>query len=113
MSHELELFVGKRAILERLRTRWPDAQLYQSTPGAKFAVLPIRDWEAYEHAQDEGLRVPEGWAEPTDLTPTEMEDLATFSAGAALAYAQTNYFGGAAGRAQSCGMTASASMVRK
>src|SRR4051812_45777371 len=26
MSHELELFVGNRAILERLRTRWPDVQ---------------------------------------------------------------------------------------
>jgi hypothetical protein len=48
MSHELELFVGKRAILERLRTRWPDAQLYQPTPKAKFAVLPIRDWEAFD-----------------------------------------------------------------
>ena len=94
MSHELELFVGTRATLERLQTRWPDAQPYRPTPQAKFAVLPIMDWQAYEHAQAEGLRVPEGWAEPTDLTPAELEDLAAFSVGAALAYVQTNYFGG-------------------
>jgi hypothetical protein len=94
MSHELELFVGKRAMLERLRACWPDAQLYQLTPNPEFATLPIMDWEAYEHAQAEGLRVPEGWAEPTDLSPEEIQYLAAFSAGAALAYVQTNYFGG-------------------
>src|SRR4051812_958103 len=94
MSHELELFAGKRAMLERLRACWPDARLYQLTSNPELAALPIMDWEAYEHARSEGLRVPEGWAEPTDLSLAEIQRFAAFSADSALAYVQTNYFGG-------------------
>lgn len=93
MSHDLRLFVGHPRVLSRYTAAVGEARLFALAAGATLAVLSLDDdlHDALHRAYGTGDWLEQG----PSLTNTDMSFAARASAGGALAYIQTAYFGGA------------------
>jgi hypothetical protein len=94
MSHNVELFVGPEFAIGRLIARWPRAKVYRLMPKARLLAVPLDPDCFDEDPALPGAGVAEAWGDPSKATPDEIASVAPLSAGSALAYLATNYFGG-------------------
>ncbi len=91
MVHNVYLFVGHPEVLRRYGELSPLARLYRLTPGAELAVMPVDD----ALHDDVHRRIGTGeWLENLRLTTMDMAYAAETSRRGALAYIETDYFGG-------------------
>lgn len=94
MSHNVELFAGPQLAIQRLTARWPRSLVYRLTPRARLLAVPLDPDSFEDDSAPPGAGVAERWGDPSKATPDEIASVATLSAGTALAYLATNYFGG-------------------
>jgi hypothetical protein len=94
MGHNVELFAGPELAITRLTARWPRTKIYRLTPKAQLLAVPL-DPDSFENDPAlPGAGVAERWGDPSKATAEEIAAVAPLSAGTALAYLATNYFGG-------------------
>lgn len=94
MGHHVSLFVGPKAALRPYLEAAPRARMFALTPAAPLFVLPLTD-EVHDalHALNGTGEWIEGEA-PLRLTNTDMAFAAKAARGTALAYVETDTFGG-------------------
>jgi hypothetical protein len=94
MGHNVELFAGPELAISRLTARWPRAKVYRLTPKARLFAVPLDPDSLEDDPALPGAGVAERWSDPSKATEEEIATVAPLSAGTALAYLATNYFGG-------------------
>lgn len=92
MSHHLHLFVGHQEVLRRYIELAPHLRLFRLTVAAELAVLAIDDdvLDALHKIYGTGE-----WSDTLRLTSSDLAFAAETSKRGALAYVETDYFGGA------------------
>ena len=92
MGHRVSLFVGPSTTLRAIVSVAPRARVFALTPAARFLVLPLTE-EVHDdiHAQFGTGDWPE---QGPLLSSTDLGLAQRASRGAALAYVETDYFGG-------------------
>lgn len=96
MGHSVQMFAGAPRVLQRYADLVGGVRLYALTPGAAVAVLPLDDdvQDALHRAYGTG-----DWSESGPrLSSGDLAFAAAASRSGALAYLETNYFGGDGGQ---------------
>jgi hypothetical protein len=99
MGHTLRLFAGPKAALRPYREAIASLRIFALTPAAPLFVLPLSDdlldGLHRRYGTGEWLEHPaHPIAAPPRLTSTDLTFAAHASTGSALAYLETEYFGG-------------------
>jgi hypothetical protein len=108
MGHNIYLYAGHLEVLRHYAETSPLVRLYRLTPGADLVVMPVDDVLQDDLHRRHGTGE---WLETLRLTTADVAFAAVMSRRGALAYLETDYFGGA-GRQAAALWAGGASAIR-
>jgi hypothetical protein len=92
--HEIVGFAGTTETLLRLRKRWRHARIYRLRRSCAYSFMPIPDEMTVHEEESDERSVPNSFESEAQFGPNALQMFAPSSAGSALVWLRTMYYGG-------------------